>query len=162
MACFDDLDFNLHMKIFDLCIENKAEYMFNTIVDFHCREFLDPDFHLTQNHIFEALKDNVYLLENMGCINNILDKYYKWEANQWLPLRGKIKILYNDKYKIIKMLGRFNYTKIGKGNYFNTINGRFKIEKVTEKNVYYIFKGENKRCKIDEKFMELNRNVDYF
>ena len=160
MACFDDLDFNLHMQIFDLCIENKAEYVFNTI-KYYDMEYVEEDF-LIHDDILNALKDNQNLIQDMGSIVSIIDKYYKWISNEWQPLHKKISIIYNGNYKMIKMLGRFNMTKIEKGNYLNTINGRFKIEKVTEKNVYYIFKGENKRCKIDEKFLELNRNVDYF
>ena len=117
MACFDDLDFNLHMQIFDLCIENKAEYVFNKIQDFHVHELLDPEFKLTQNHIFEALKDTVYLLQNMGSIKSILNKYNIWHSNQWEDINGKISLMYFCNYKIIKMLGRFNITKIAIGNY---------------------------------------------
>ena len=142
MDCFDDLDFGLHMQIFDLCIENKAEYVFNKIEDFHIKKLLDPEFNLDEPHILNALKDNQNLLQNMGSINSILDKYNKWQGNKWLPLNKKIKLIYNGNYKIIRMLGRFNFTTIGKGNYFNTINGRFKIEKITEKMYIIYLKGK--------------------
>ena len=154
MACFAYEDY------IDLCIENKAEYMMNTI-KYYDMKYVEEDF-LTHDDILNALKDNQNLIQDMGSIDSIIDKYNKWLSNEWQPLHKKISIMYNDNYKIIRMLGRFNFTTIGKGNYFNTINGRFKIEKVTEKNVYYIFKGKNKRCPIDEKFLELNRNVNYF
>ena len=158
---------NILTKYMMVSIEDKAQDMMLKIkhYDIYYTDYTEEI--LSHDNILKALEYNNILIEEMGGIDNISDKYCKWQSNEWQPFENKFRIKSRGGMnRVVLVLGRFNMTEFKVGDYFTTQKGKskikFKIQLITDRFIHYQYKAKDTVCKVDAEFFELNRNDNYF